>query len=167
MAEKAQDGRHGGAHGGMTAEHFTVWLRGFMSAMHGRLGTPADVEAIRAELAKVMPPPVLSKQAPTPPMPFDSIQDALKRAADEVEKRKGAQDSIGKVWPQPGTTKWVGEPGTGCEVCGVGARGELMGYVCSNPRCPTRVTCGPTLTGTAYVGVAPTLMGTVQGSSIR
>lgn len=166
MAEKAQDGRHGGAHGSMTAEHFTVWLRGFMSAMHGRLGTPADVEVIRAELAKVAPPPVLSKQAPTPPMPFESIQDAIKRAADEAEKRKSAQDSIAKVWPQP-APMWLG---TGCAVCGVGARGEVMGYVCSHPRCPTRVTCGTLIggdTATAYVGPGIALMGTLQGSSIK
>lgn len=30
---------------------------------------------------------------------------------------------------------------TGCKVCGIGKNGEVMGYVCNNPNCPTRVTC--------------------------
>jgi hypothetical protein len=30
---------------------------------------------------------------------------------------------------------------TGCKVCGIGANGETMGYVCNRGDCPTRVTC--------------------------
>lgn len=29
----------------------------------------------------------------------------------------------------------------GCRVCGIGAGGEAMGYVCSRGDCPTRITC--------------------------
>jgi hypothetical protein len=29
----------------------------------------------------------------------------------------------------------------GCPVCGIGADGKPMGYACSNPNCPTKVTC--------------------------
>ena len=29
----------------------------------------------------------------------------------------------------------------GCRVCGIGANGEVMGYVCNHDDCPTRVTC--------------------------
>lgn len=29
----------------------------------------------------------------------------------------------------------------GCQVCGIGANGESMGYVCTRGDCPTRVTC--------------------------
>lgn len=29
----------------------------------------------------------------------------------------------------------------GCSVCGIGANGESMGYVCSRHDCPTRITC--------------------------
>jgi hypothetical protein len=29
----------------------------------------------------------------------------------------------------------------GCHVCGLGANGEIMGYVCHNPGCPTKITC--------------------------
>lgn len=29
----------------------------------------------------------------------------------------------------------------GCHVCGIGANGEIMGYVCHNPSCPTKITC--------------------------
>ena len=34
--------------------------------------------------------------------------------------------------------------GVGCPICGIGADGQPMGYVCTNPRCPTRVTCTTT-----------------------
>lgn len=34
--------------------------------------------------------------------------------------------------------------GIGCPICGNGADGKAMGYVCTNPRCPTRVTCTTT-----------------------
>lgn len=30
----------------------------------------------------------------------------------------------------------------GCQVCGIGANGETVGYVCTRGDCPTRVTCG-------------------------
>lgn len=39
---------------------------------------------------------------------------------------------------------WVPRAGLGCPVCGVGADGKPMGYVCTNPNCPTRVTCTTT-----------------------
>lgn len=29
----------------------------------------------------------------------------------------------------------------GCRVCGIGADGKAMGYVCNRSDCPTRVTC--------------------------
>jgi hypothetical protein len=29
----------------------------------------------------------------------------------------------------------------GCPVCGIGANGEVMGYVCPRMDCPTRITC--------------------------
>jgi hypothetical protein len=32
----------------------------------------------------------------------------------------------------------------GCPVCGIGANGVPIGYACSNPNCPTRVTCTTT-----------------------
>lgn len=30
----------------------------------------------------------------------------------------------------------------GCRVCGIGANGETVGYVCYRDDCPTRITCG-------------------------
>lgn len=30
----------------------------------------------------------------------------------------------------------------GCSVCGIGAKGEAIGYVCTRHDCPTRITCG-------------------------
>lgn len=29
----------------------------------------------------------------------------------------------------------------GCRVCGIGANGEVIGYVCDRGDCPTRITC--------------------------
>lgn len=29
----------------------------------------------------------------------------------------------------------------GCRVCGIGANGEVIGYVCNRSDCPTRITC--------------------------
>jgi hypothetical protein len=29
----------------------------------------------------------------------------------------------------------------GCHICGIGANGEIMGYVCHNSSCPTKITC--------------------------
>jgi hypothetical protein len=29
----------------------------------------------------------------------------------------------------------------GCRVCGIGADGKVMGYVCNRSDCPTKVTC--------------------------
>jgi hypothetical protein len=31
--------------------------------------------------------------------------------------------------------------GIGCPVCGLGSDGKPIGYVCNNPKCPTRITC--------------------------
>lgn len=43
--------------------------------------------------------------------------------------------------PQSGWDKWQ-EQKRGCSVCGIGANGEVVGYVCTRNDCPTRVTCG-------------------------
>lgn len=45
--------------------------------------------------------------------------------------------------PQSGWDKWQAQK-RGCSVCGVGANGETVGYVCIRNDCPTRVTCGGT-----------------------
>lgn len=31
--------------------------------------------------------------------------------------------------------------GPGCSICGIGGDGKAMGFVCSRPNCPTKVTC--------------------------
>jgi hypothetical protein len=36
----------------------------------------------------------------------------------------------------------VSQLNRGCGVCGIGANGQTMGYVCTRSDCPTRVTCG-------------------------
>ena len=54
------------------------------------------------------------------------------------------------AWPRPPTTTpWPQPMYQACGVCGVG--GDIykaMSFVCTNPQCPTRVTCIST-TGTA------------------
>ena len=44
---------------------------------------------------------------------------------------------------QSGWDKWQAQK-RGCQVCGIGANGETVGYVCTRNDCPTRVTCGVT-----------------------
>lgn len=47
-------------------------------------------------------------------------------------------DSLPKVSPPPYIPP---KYNMGCPVCGAGADGEVMGYVCPRSDCPTRVTC--------------------------
>ena len=42
---------------------------------------------------------------------------------------------------QSGSDRWQSQK-RGCQVCGIGANGETVGYVCTRNDCPTRVTCG-------------------------
>ena len=44
--------------------------------------------------------------------------------------------------PQPNTW-WpnTNTPIMGCPKCGIGSDGKPYGYVCSDPSCPTKVTC--------------------------
>ena len=43
-----------------------------------------------------------------------------------------------RLQPEPAKRQW----NRGCGVCGIGANGKAMGYVCTQSDCPTRVTCG-------------------------
>lgn len=43
--------------------------------------------------------------------------------------------------PQSGRDKWQAQK-RGCSVCGIGANGETVGYVCPRSDCPTKITCG-------------------------
>lgn len=49
------------------------------------------------------------------------------------------------LFGQPG---YLGNPGT-CQVCG---RSGVAGYVCYDPKCPIKVTCGGTITGNTISG---------------
>ena len=42
--------------------------------------------------------------------------------------------------PQPNTW-WTSNTPKGCPKCGIGSDGKAYGYVCSDPTCPTKVTC--------------------------
>jgi hypothetical protein len=55
---------------------------------------------------------------------------------DEMYKMGGSPGEI-PCAPYTGTFTYS----TGCKVCGIGANGETMGYVCPRTDCPTRVTC--------------------------
>ena len=43
-----------------------------------------------------------------------------------------------RLQPEPAKRQW----NRGCGVCGIGADGQAMGYVCNRSDCPTRVTYG-------------------------
>jgi DNA repair exonuclease SbcCD ATPase subunit len=43
--------------------------------------------------------------------------------------------------PHPNVISTPNTYSLGCYVCGVGADGKPMGYVCNRNDCPTRVTC--------------------------
>lgn len=43
--------------------------------------------------------------------------------------------------PWPPVSQWQ----RSCAVCNIGANGNVIGYVCSRPDCPTRITCGGTV----------------------
>jgi hypothetical protein len=61
----------------------------------------------------------------------DRIADLLEEAANEIERLKTAP--VFPQWPNTASHK------RGCHVCGIGANGEVMGYVCSRSDCPTRI----------------------------
>lgn len=54
-----------------------------------------------------------------------------------LASKEGPRDPF---MPYPWTPVHVPPVKMGCPVCGIGANGEVMGYVCVNPDCPTRVT---------------------------
>ena len=67
----------------------------------------------------------------------DRIADILEEAAREIEYLRVLSQKnieIEKYPPQVNSFK-------GCSKCGIGANGEIMGYVCGRSDCPTRVTC--------------------------
>ena len=45
-------------------------------------------------------------------------------------------------YPQPLPYWSMRATNMGCSICGAGSNGEVMGYVCNHPKCPTRVTSG-------------------------
>lgn len=52
----------------------------------------------------------------------------------------------------PAQTYPVSAAAPGCPVCGMSWKNGAVGYVCYNPKCPTRVTCdvdGKSLWGTS------------------
>lgn len=59
---------------------------------------------------------------------IDYLSEAVRDLRARVERLERAQQySVTKV-------------NSGCAVCGIGANGEFMGYVCHRDDCPTRVT---------------------------
>lgn len=62
----------------------------------------------------------------------DRIADILEEAAREIELLR----SLTRIPSLPKVSQYEG-----CPVCGIGKNGEAMGYVCYNPKCPTRITC--------------------------
>lgn len=65
----------------------------------------------------------------------DRISDLLEEAADALEA------ALATTKLQSGWDKWQNQK-RGCSVCGVGADGKVMGYVCTRMDCPTKITCG-------------------------
>ena len=59
--------------------------------------------------------------------------DALRAALEQPER------TLTPFWPDVPIFHYGHK---GCSICGLGADGRTMGYVCSRIDCPTRVTCG-------------------------
>lgn len=63
--------------------------------------------------------------------PINALRAALAQQAEPV------------VEPAIPWGKTIGaEQKRGCRVCGIGADGRVVGYVCSRGDCPTKMTCG-------------------------
>lgn len=61
-----------------------------------------------------------------------------------LDKLAELEQRIAKLETTPRNWDDVLFPNTwnkGCTVCGLGADGAAMGYVCTNPKCPTAITC--------------------------
>lgn len=68
---------------------------------------------------------------------IDSVTDTeLKRLLLQLLNGEIAKNSfINPAQLAPSTQR-------GCKVCGIGADGQVWGYVCPRNDCPTRITCG-------------------------
>jgi len=88
--------------------------------------------------------------------PHDRINELEKRVA-ELERQN---QKLGPSNPWPGEQHWFQPPPNpwhphppglggpslgGCPVCGIGADGQTLGYVCNNDRCPSRISCSTQL----------------------
>lgn len=76
---------------------------------------------------------------------LETLVRVLEGRVFSLEARMNDKDYLRN--PFSGYPTWVPkaqQAHIGCPVCGIGADGKPMGYVCSNPRCPTRITCSTT-----------------------
>lgn len=72
----------------------------------------------------------------------DRIADILEEAANALEQRDKTIEAL-KLYKlyKPDYIPDTFDTTKGCHVCGIGANGGVIGYVCNRSDCPTRITC--------------------------
>lgn len=72
----------------------------------------------------------------------DRIADLLEEAATDIELLRMQVESLKqyKLY-KPDYIPSTYDSNKGCYVCGIGANGAIIGYVCNRSDCPTRITC--------------------------
>lgn len=64
--------------------------------------------------------------------------EAILARLTAIEQRLAVLEMKGAAF---GPLDNIGPFGRGCRVCGIGANGEALGYVCPRTDCPSRFTC--------------------------
>ena len=92
----------------------------------------SERDAFKAEARKLAKGYFPTRQAQDTKREMLAVADAFIR---------GKRAALRAALAEPQETPWkTWKPG--CQVCGIGADGKAIGYVCTRGDCPTRITCG-------------------------
>lgn len=74
---------------------------------------------------------------------YDEMGPSVWDLQKQIDELRGRLDRALHQWPIPHlpTQPYMPQAQPGCHVCGIPGN-VAMGYVCNNPNCPTRVSCG-------------------------